>query len=38
VDRPAPGLSITRADVATAILQLLPDASSLRHPIGVGHP
>ena len=38
VDRPAPGLSITRADVATAILQLLPDARSLRHPIGVGRP
>lgn len=38
VDRPAPGVSITRADVATAILQLLPDASSVGHPIGVGRP
>ena len=26
VDRPAPGLSVARADVATAILRLLPDA------------
>jgi uncharacterized protein YbjT (DUF2867 family) len=36
VDRPAPGLSITRADVATAILRLLPDAGSVGHPVGVG--
>ena len=38
VDRPAPGLSITRADVATAVLQLLPDATSVGHPVGVGRP
>jgi uncharacterized protein YbjT (DUF2867 family) len=38
VDRPAPGLSITRADVAAAILQLLPDARSVGHPVGVGRP
>jgi len=38
VDRPAPGLSITRADVATAILRLLPDAGSVGHPVGVGRP
>jgi uncharacterized protein YbjT (DUF2867 family) len=38
VDRPAPGLSVTRADIATAILQLLPDAGSVGHAIGVGRP
>jgi len=38
VDRPAPGLSVSRADIATAILRLLPDASSVGHPVGVGRP
>ena len=38
VDRPAPGLSITRADVAAAILRLLPDAGSVGHPVGIGRP
>jgi putative NADH-flavin reductase len=38
VDRLVPGLSITRADVATAILRLLPDAGSVGHPVGVGRP
>jgi len=38
VDRPAPGLSVGRADIATAILQLLPDASSVGHAVGVGRP
>jgi putative NADH-flavin reductase len=38
VDRPAPGLSVSRADIATAILRLLPDASSVGHAVGVGRP
>ena len=38
VDRPAPGLSVSRADIATAILQLLPDADSVGHALGVGRP
>jgi putative NADH-flavin reductase len=37
-DRPAPGLSITRADVATAVLQLLPDPAAVGRAVGVGHP
>jgi putative NADH-flavin reductase len=37
-DRPAPGLSITRADVATAILQLLPDPAAVGRAVGVGRP
>lgn len=36
VDRPAPGLSIPRADVATAILRLLPDPATVGHAVGVG--
>jgi putative NADH-flavin reductase len=38
VDRPAPGLSVSRADVATAILHLLPDPGAVGHPVGVGRP
>jgi uncharacterized protein YbjT (DUF2867 family) len=38
VDRPAPGVAVSRADVATAILELLSDASSVGHPVGVGRP
>ncbi len=37
-DRPAPGLSVSRADIATAILQVLPDAGSVGHALGVGRP
>lgn len=37
-DRPAPGLSVSRADIATAILQLLPDAGTVAHAVGVGRP
>ena len=38
LDRPTPGLSVSRADIATAILQLLPDAGSVGHAVGVGRP
>jgi uncharacterized protein YbjT (DUF2867 family) len=38
LDRPAPGLSIARADVATALLQLLPDPAAVGHAVGVGRP
>jgi putative NADH-flavin reductase len=38
VDRPAPGLSVPRADVATAILHLLADPGAVGHPVGVGRP
>jgi uncharacterized protein YbjT (DUF2867 family) len=38
LDRPAPGASVSRADVAAAMLQLLPDAAAVGHAVGVGRP
>jgi uncharacterized protein YbjT (DUF2867 family) len=38
VDRAARGGFVPRADVAATILQLLPDAGSIGHAIGIGRP
>lgn len=37
-DRPGASLSVPRADVAAAILRLLPDPAAVGHAVGVGRP